>query len=89
MDPSVWEAIFFLLALKIPLVFVGIVVWRAVRAVPEEDGSGGAEVRAPVTDTPPGGGLRPPRRPSRRPPGRSPRRSSPQRPAGTRTLDGR
>lgn len=89
MEPSVWEAIFFLLALKIPLVFVGIVVWRAIKAVPEEDGSDGVEVRANVTDTPPTGGPRTPRRPSRRPPGPPPRRSPPQRPAGTRTLDGR
>lgn len=88
MTPSVWEAVFFLLALKIPVVFVGIVVWRAIRAVPDEQ-EPGAEVRAAVADTPPVGPSAPPRRPSHRSRSRPPRRPSPQRPAGTRTLDGR
>lgn len=88
MDPSVWEAVFFLIALKIPVIFVGVVVWRAIRAVPEEE-EPGAEVRATVADTPPTAPQPHVRRPSRRRPSRPPRRPSPQRPAGTRTLDGR
>lgn len=88
MDPSVWEAAFFLLALKIPVVFVGVVVWRAIRSVPD-DHEPGPEVRVPVTDTPPVVPPPQPRRHARRPPSRPSRRSSPQRPAGTRTLDGR
>jgi hypothetical protein len=88
MDPSIWEAVFFLLALKIPVAFVGIVVWRAIRAVPDVDDPG-AEVVARVSDTPPVVPDPPTRRPSRRPPSRPSRRSSPHRPAGTRTLDGR
>jgi hypothetical protein len=31
---STWEAIFMLLILKIPLVYLGIVIWWAVRAEP-------------------------------------------------------
>lgn len=89
MKPSAWEALFFLLALKVPLVFVGIVVWRAVRAVPDEGGPDEADVRATVADTPPSGPPRRPRRPGRRPPGRPPRRSSPQRSAERRTLESR
>lgn len=88
MSPSAWEAAFFLLALKIPVAFVGYVVWRAIRAVPDGE-EPGAEVRAAVTDTPPLAPQPTPRRPSRRTPSRPPRRSPPQRPAGTRTLDGR
>jgi hypothetical protein len=88
MDPSVWEAVFFLLALKIPVVFVGIVVWRAIRAVPDA-GEPEAPVAAQVSDTPPGGPMRPSRRSGGRPFAGPSRRPSPQRPAGTRTLDGR
>ncbi len=86
MSPSAWEAVFFLLALKIPLVFVGLVVWRAIRATPDDGTDGGNEVRAPVSDTPDGP---PPRARSRRPAGGPVRRPLPQRPSGTRTLDPR
>ena len=71
----VWEAVFMLLVLKIPVVYLGFVVWWAIRAEPRED-----EPDAPVrvADTPPAapawsnrrrpgrGHLRPgpPRRPS-------------------------
>jgi hypothetical protein len=34
MGVSVWEAIFMLVVLKIPIVYLGIVVWWAVRAEP-------------------------------------------------------
>lgn len=88
MDPSIWEAAFFLLALKIPVVFVGIVVWRAIR-MPVDPAEPDAAVRTPVADTPPPRPLRPSRRPSRGQPPRTARRRPPQRPAGTRTLDGR
>jgi hypothetical protein len=40
---SVWEAIFMLVVLKIPMVYLGIVVWWAVRAEPQA-GTGPDEV---------------------------------------------
>ena len=50
MTVSAWEAIFMLVVLKIPLIYLGIVVWWAVRAEPEVAG-GGDEigVLAPLT----------------------------------------
>ncbi len=69
----VWEAVFLLLVLKIPVIYVAFVVWWALRADPDRGEA--AEVAA-VSDTPPGGpGLgahdRAPRRPtSTRPHGR-------------------
>ena len=44
---SVWEAIFMLVVLKIPLVYLGIVVWWAVRAEPVP-GHGGDEADVPA-----------------------------------------
>lgn len=38
---AAWEGIFMLLVLKIPLVYLAVVVWWAIRAEPETDG--GAE----------------------------------------------
>ena len=47
---SVWEAIFMLVILKIPLVYLAIVVWWAVRAEPEvADGGDEVGVLAPLT----------------------------------------
>jgi hypothetical protein len=43
MSVSVWEAVFMLLVLKIPMIYLGAVVWWAVRAEPEV-GGGGEEV---------------------------------------------
>jgi hypothetical protein len=40
---SAWEAVFMLLVLKIPMVYLAIVVWWAVRAEPEP-GAGGEEI---------------------------------------------
>jgi hypothetical protein len=47
---TAWEAIFMLLVLKIPMVYLGIVVWWALRAEPRVD-AGGDEVGvlAPLT----------------------------------------
>jgi hypothetical protein len=47
----VWEAIFLLLILKIPLVYLCVVVWYAIRAEPVS-GDGGEEVGVPVPLTP-------------------------------------
>jgi hypothetical protein len=48
---TVWEAIFMLVVLKIPVIYLGSVVWYAVRAEPEPAGGGGDEagVLAPLT----------------------------------------
>jgi hypothetical protein len=49
---TVWEAIFMLLVLKIPVIYLSIVVWYAVRAVPEPDPAAGGDedgVLAPLT----------------------------------------
>ena len=50
MSVTVWEAIFMLLVLKIPVIYLSVVVWYAVRAVPEP-AAGGDEVGvlAPLT----------------------------------------
>jgi hypothetical protein len=47
---SVWEAIFMLVVLKIPMVYLAVVVWWAVHAEPHPSG-GGEEVGvlAPLT----------------------------------------
>ena len=51
MSVTVWEAIFMLVVLKIPIVYLASVVWYAVRAEPEAVGAGGDEagVLAPLT----------------------------------------
>jgi nitrogen fixation-related uncharacterized protein len=48
---SVWEAIFMLVVLKIPMVYLAVVVWWAVRAEPISDG-GSDETRELVPLTP-------------------------------------
>jgi len=45
----VWEAVFFLVLLKIPLVYACLVVWWAIRAEPRDEHP---VVAATVTDTP-------------------------------------
>ncbi len=61
----VWEAVFFLLVLKIPIIYLAVVVWWAIRAEPEK---GEPAAVAAVTDTPPEGpGLGVRDRPTRRP----------------------
>ena len=46
-----WEAIFMLVVLKIPMIYLAVVVWYAVRAEPEPAAGGGDEsgVLAPLT----------------------------------------
>jgi hypothetical protein len=47
---SAWEAIFMLLVLKIPLIYLAGVVWWAIRAEPvPEGGSGGECAVVPLT----------------------------------------
>jgi len=47
---TVWEAIFMLVVLKIPLVYLGAVIWWAIRAEPSAtDGPEEVGVLAPLT----------------------------------------
>jgi hypothetical protein len=39
MSAEAWEFLFMMLALKIPIVYLGAVVWYAIKAEPEPDGS--------------------------------------------------
>jgi hypothetical protein len=75
----VWEAVFFLIVLKIPTVYLACVVWWALRG----ERSGGEAVSvAAVSDTPPSGpgyGLR----------SRAARRPSPTRPHDRPVTGGR
>jgi hypothetical protein len=77
----VWEAIFLLVILKIPIVYLCGVVWWAIKAEPTNEPP---SEPVPVADTP---SPEPPRydpRPSRRrpAPGRTPRRPAGSRPGG-------
>jgi hypothetical protein len=74
---SAWEAIFFLVVLKIPVIYLAVVVWWAVHAEPEARG-GGDEVGVLAPLTPCGWDEWKRRRPRRRPSWR------PIRPSGTR-----
>jgi hypothetical protein len=75
----VWEIVFMLVLLKIPLVYLCMVVWWAIRAEPRDEQPA---VAARVTDTP----VSPPGRPGEPRGGRRPvdRRGGPQRRGGTR-----
>ena len=48
MGVSAWEAIFMLVVLKIPIVYLGIVVWWAVRAEPRPLEGAGAPGPGPT-----------------------------------------
>jgi hypothetical protein len=54
----VWEIVFMLLILKIPIVYLCVVVWWAIKAEPSPPDLAEVEV---LSDTPPAGGS--PRRP--------------------------
>jgi hypothetical protein len=45
----VWEVAFFLVVLKIPVIYMGVVVWLAIRDEPRRDDP---TVLVPVADTP-------------------------------------
>jgi len=64
---SAWEAIFLLVVLKIPLVYLGVVIWWAVRSEPKPD-DGGEAVGVLVPLTPCNWGEWRRRRASSRPP---------------------
>jgi hypothetical protein len=80
--PTVWEAIFMLLILKIPVIYLAVVVWWAVRAEPEAATGGGDEAGVLAPLAPCGWNDWKRRRP--RPYGRRPRPSTPRLPARAR-----
>ncbi|MGH3127308.1 MAG: hypothetical protein ACRDPX_05265 [Gaiellaceae bacterium] len=74
MSVSAWEAIFMLVVLKIPMIYLATVVWWAVRAEPQVAG-GGEEVGVLAPLHPCGWSdwkRRRPRRPGPGRPGRGP-----------------
>ena len=78
----VWEAVFMLVLLKIPLVYLCMVVWWAIRAEPRDEQPA---ISVPVSDTPPSPGWTRSTRPGRRSgPDRTARRKVAPRPAPTR-----
>jgi hypothetical protein len=71
---SVWEAVFMLVVLKIPMIYLAVVVWWAVRAQPDA-AAGGDEVGVlvPLTSCGWDAWKRSRPHPPPRGPGRSPR----------------
>jgi hypothetical protein len=53
LPPAVWELIFLLVILKIPIVYLCLVVYWAIRAEPKGEGGEGAAVFAPPSPEPP------------------------------------
>ena len=64
---TLWELVFLMVILKIPIAYLCYVVWYAVKAEPRRGGGGLAGVRA-TPDSPPPGFDRRRRPPRRRPP---------------------
>jgi hypothetical protein len=79
----VWEAVFMLVLLKIPIVYLCMVVWWAIRSEPADEQPA---ARVPVSDTPssPSGWTRPPRPGRRIGPDRTVRGRTASRPASVR-----
>jgi hypothetical protein len=76
-----WEAVFLLVILKIPVVYLCAVVWWAIRSEPRPEQPVASALPAPVSDTPPPApGWSPKPRDRRRPAHPRP----PRRPAGPR-----
>jgi hypothetical protein len=66
MRGELWLVLFMVAAVKIPAIYLGVVIWRAMRQPPSpgegDDGGGGLPVRELLT---PPGRFRPTRRPPR------------------------
>jgi hypothetical protein len=56
---SVWELVFFMVILKIPIVYLGLVVWYAVKSEPTPEEGATVSVRVGSDDHGPGRGSRP------------------------------
>ena len=55
---SVWELVFFMVILKIPIVYLGMVVWHAIKSEPSPEEGAAVTVRV-GSDQGPGQGSRP------------------------------
>ena len=53
---SVWELVFFMVILKIPIVYLALVIWHAIRAEPIPEGGAPATVGTGSDDQGPGWG---------------------------------
>ena len=78
---SLWEGIFLLVILKIPMVYLAVVVWWAIRAEPRPSGGGSETESAFVPLTPCGWDEWKRRRAARYSPRRPCRPFTPVRPA--------
>jgi hypothetical protein len=56
---SVWELVFFMVILKIPIVYLGLVVWHAIKSEPIPEEGATVTVRVGSDDEGPGRGSRP------------------------------
>jgi hypothetical protein len=56
---SVWELVFFMVILKIPIVYLGMVVWYAIKSEPTPEDGAAVSVRIGSDDSGPGRGSRP------------------------------
>jgi hypothetical protein len=75
---SVWELVFLMVILKIPIVYLCAVVWYAIKAEPRHRGGPALGVRAEPDGPGPGWGRRPRRRPGPRRPHGGPTRAYPR-----------
>jgi hypothetical protein len=55
----VWELVFFMVILKIPIVYLGLVVWHAIKAEPAPEEGAAVTVRVGSDDSGPGRPRRP------------------------------
>jgi hypothetical protein len=55
---SVWELVFFMVILKIPIVYLGMVVWYAIKSEPTPEEGAAVTVRVGSDDQGPGRGPR-------------------------------
>ncbi len=74
----VWELVFFMVILKIPIVYLGLVIWHAIKAEPAPEEGAAVSVRVGSDDR--GPGLDPRRRRLRPRPHGGPSRTYPRAP---------
>jgi hypothetical protein len=84
---SVWELVFFMVILKIPIVYLGLVVWHAIKAEPTPEEGAAVTVRVGSDDGGPGWGAHP--RPFRPRPHGGPTRTYPRAPRNAVARSGR
>ena len=77
---TIWEIVFLMVILKIPIVYLCVVVWYAIKAKPDPGLGDTPGVRGDVDDPGPGGGRRRRRRLGPRRPHGGPVRAYPRTP---------